>query len=148
MANSDYNKNVMVEKLTLGDGRRAEQHVMHNSDGDEIVEVFAEEARPLKLEERIIRKHKTIVSEERVEKVRDGEVVHFEIKSRDPVVPLQVVQRVGVADHAKIVDGDYVRKEEIGALVADAVVAGMSAMMDSYEPAPVQEVHHHHHAPE
>jgi hypothetical protein len=148
MSNSNCNKNVMVEKLTLGDGRRAEQHVTYNADGDEIVEVFAEESRPLKLEERIVRKHKTIVAEERIEKVRDGEVVHVETKSREPVVPLQVVERIGVADHAKIVDGDYVRKEEIVGLVSDAVVAGMCAVMENYEPAPVQEVHHHHHANE
>ena len=31
---------VSVEKLVLGDGRRAEEHVSHNHDGDEIVEIF------------------------------------------------------------------------------------------------------------
>jgi len=139
---------VKVESLTLGDGRQAERHVSHNDDGHEVIEVFAEEARPLKLEKRIVRKHKKIVAEERHETVRDGEVVEVEVLSLEPKQPMQVVEHLGVADHAKVVDGDYVRKEEVSKLVSDAVVAGVSVLMDGYEPVHEEHHHHHHDAPE
>lgn len=123
-----------VETITLSDGRHAERHVTEDENGNEIVEVFAEERRPLKLEERIIREHKRVVAKEIHEKIKDGEVAHVEVRSLEPEVPLQVRERIGVADHAKIVDGDYVRKDEIGQLVADGVVAGVEALMENMGP--------------
>lgn len=87
-----------------------------------------------KLEKRIVREHKKIVSKETHELVRDGEVIQREIVSRDAEPPMQVRERIGLADHAKIVDGDYVRKEEIDKIVADGVVAGVAALMENMEP--------------
>jgi hypothetical protein len=130
--------------VTLEDGRHAERHVTHDEDGNEVVEIFAEEKRPLKLEKRIVREHKKVVARETHETIRDGEVVHHEVKSGEPDVPLQVRERIGVADHAKILDGDYVRKDEIGQLVADGVVAGVEALMENMEPVVVPKEEQHY----
>jgi hypothetical protein len=129
---------VNVKQLTLDDGRRAERHVTHDETGNEVVEIFAEERRPLKMEKRIVREHKQIVSRETHETIKDGEVAHIEVRSLEPDVPLQVRERIGLVDHHKVVDGDYVRKDEIGKIVADSVVTGVSALMDGMEPV----VHH------
>jgi hypothetical protein len=123
-----------VETITLSDGRRAERHITQDESGNEVVEVFAEELRPLKLEERIIREHKRVIAKETHEKIKDGEVALQEVRSFDTDVPLQVRERIGLADHAKIVDGDYVRKDEISQLVADAVVNGVEALMENMGP--------------
>jgi len=120
--------------MTLDDGRHAERHVSIDEEGNEVVEVFAEEKRPLKLEKRIHREFKNVVAKETHETIKDGEVAHVEVRSGESEVPLKVVDRIGVANHAKIVDGDYVRKEEIGKIVADSVVAGVSALMENMEP--------------
>lgn len=129
-----HNTNVRVETITLDDGRRAERHVSIDSSGNEVVEIFAEEKRPLKLEKRIQREMKTVVAKETHETVRDGEVVMQEVRSMEADAPLQIRSKIGVADHAKVVDGDYVRKEEINKIVADSVVAGVSALMESMQP--------------
>lgn len=128
-------KPVQVETLTLDDGRRAERHVFADPAGHEVVEIFAEEKRPLKLEKRIVREYKNIVSKETHQTVRDGNVTFEEVRSLEPEVPLQLRERLAVADHHKIVDGDYVRKDEINGLIADGVVAGVNALMEHIEPA-------------
>jgi hypothetical protein len=125
---------IRVHKLTLDDGRHAERHLSVDEDGNEVVEIFAEEKRPLKLEKRIHREFKNVVSKETHETIKDGEVAHVEVRSTESEVPLKVVDRIGIVNHAKIVDGDYVRKEELGKIVADSVVAGVSALMESMEP--------------
>jgi len=123
-----------VEQVRLPDGRRSERHIIQDAQGNEVVEIFAEEQRPLKLEERIVREHKQIVAKETREIIKDGEVAHVEIRTLEPEVPLQIRSRIGVADHGKIVDGDYVRKEELGQMIQDGVVAGVEAMMENMEP--------------
>lgn len=135
MANNQcgHNSGVRVEQVRLPDGRHAERHINKDEQGNEVVEIFAEEQRPLKLEERIVREHKLIVAKETRETIRDGEVTHVEVRTLEPEVPLQIRERIGVAEHGKVVDGDYVRKEEIGQLVADGVVAGVEALMESME---------------
>jgi hypothetical protein len=129
---------VKIETLTLDDGRRAERHITIDEKGQEVVEIFAEEKRPLKLEKRILREYKNVISKEVHQTVKDGEVAYEEIHSTEPEVPLQLRSRVGVTDHYKVVDGDYVRKDEIGSLIADGVVAGVTALMEQYEPVSAQ----------
>ena len=131
---SDDQNEVRVNKMTLDDGRHAEKHVSTDEEGNEVVEIFAEEKRPLKLEKRIHREFKNVVSKETHETIKDGEVAHVEVRSTESEVPLKVVDRIGIVNHAKIVDGDYVRKDEIGKIVADSVVAGVSALMENMEP--------------
>ncbi len=123
-----------VEHITLHDGRRAERHVSYDEVGNEVVEVFAEEKRPLKLEERTVRETEEIVSRETIEHVRDGEVTYREVRSLAPDVPMEVRSRVGLVDHHKIVDGDYVKREEIANLVSESVIAGVQAMMEGQQP--------------
>lgn len=138
---SSDDKEIRVESLTLDDGRRAERHVTHDEQGQEVVEIFAEEKRPLKLEKRIVREFKNIVAKETHQTVKDGEISYEEVHSLEPEVPLQLRQRIGVAEHHKIVDGDYVRKEEIDKMISDGVVAGVTALLDQMEPvkAPIQQ---------
>lgn len=125
---------IRVHKMTLDDGRHAERHTSVDENGNEIVEIFAEEPRPLKLEKRIHREFKNIVAKETHETIKDGDVAHVEVRSGEADVPLKVVDRIGVANHAKVVDGDYVRKDEISKIVADSVVAGVTALMENMEP--------------
>jgi hypothetical protein len=125
--------NLQVQKLTLDDGRVAERHVSTDEAGNEIIEIFAEEKRPLKLEKRVKREYKTVVAKETHEMVRDGEVTHVEVHSGEPEVPLKLQERIATVDHAQVVNGDYVRKDEIGRIVADSVVAGVSTLMANME---------------
>jgi hypothetical protein len=127
--------NLQVQKLTLDDGRVAERHVSTDEAGNEIIEIFAEEKRPLKLEKRVKREYKTVVAKETHEMVRDGEVTHVEVHSGEPEVPLKLQERIATVDHAQVVNGDYVRKDEIGRIVADSVVAGVSTLMANMEVA-------------
>ena len=131
--NSDDHEEIRVQRMTLDDGRSAERHISKDENGDEIVEIFAEEMRPLKLEKRIHREFKNVIAKETHETIKDGEVAHVEVRSGDSEVPLKVVERIGVANHAKIVDGDYVRKDEIGKLVSDAVVQGVTVLMENMD---------------
>jgi len=123
-----------IETLTLDDGRRAERHTILDENGNEIVEIFAEEKRPLKLEKRITREMKNILSKEVHETIKDGEVAYQEVRALEVEAPLKILSRVGIADHHKIVDGDYVRKEEVGKMIENGVIAGMTALMDRMEP--------------
>ena len=125
---------IKVQRMTLDDGRNAERHISINEEGNEIVEIFAEEKRPLKLEKRIHREFKNVVAKETHETIKDGEVALVEVRSGESEVPLKIVDRIGIADHAKLIDGDYVRKDEIGKIVADSVVTGVSALLENMEP--------------
>ena len=131
---SDKNNDVKIHKMILDDGRHAERHISFDDNGNEVVEIFAEEKRPLKLEKRIHREFKNVVAKEVHETIKDGEVAHVETHSGEADVPLRIVDRIGVADHAMVVNGDYVRKDEIGKIVADSVVAGVTALMENIEP--------------
>lgn len=126
---------VRVQMITLEDGRRAERHQFLDDGGNEVIEIFSEDRRPLKLEKRIVREHKQVVAKETHETIRDGEVAEVEVRSLEPDVPLQVRERLGTPEHSKVVDGDYIRKDEIGKIVADSVVAGMQALMEHWEPS-------------
>ena len=139
----DNHMETRVEHITLHDGRRAERHVSYDEVGNEVVEVFAEEKRPLKLEERLVRETEEIVSRETLEHVRDGEVTYREVRSLAPDVPMEVRSRVGLVDHHKVVDGDYVRREDIAELVSESVIAGVQAMMEGQQPPQVIVKHEH-----
>lgn len=128
-----HTQETKVEIITLEDGRRAEKHVSFDENGNEVIEIFAEEKRPVKLEKRVIRQRKNIVAKETHQTVRDGDVVLEEIVALEPEVPLQIRERLGIVDHAKIVDNDYVRKEDIAKLIADGVVTGVQALMEANE---------------
>lgn len=119
-----------VDRLYLEDGRLAERHVFVDENGNEVVEIFAEEKKPLKLEKRIVREKKEIVAKEVHEKVKDGEVVEKVVMSAFDEKPLKVVERIGVADHAKLVDDDYVKKEELKEVIKESVVAAVATLVE------------------
>lgn len=125
-------KRVEIQKTNL-DGRAAERHTCFNDDGDKIVEIFAEEERPLKLEKRIIQKHKNVIAEERTEYIKDGEIIEVEVKSINPPVQMQLREHIGVADHSKLFSGEYVTKQELGPVVSEAVVTGIAQLLDNIE---------------
>lgn len=119
-----------VERFTLEDGRIAERHISHNEAGEKVIEVFVEEKRPLKLEKRITEKRKEILAEQKVETIKDGEIVDVKLNAVDPHVKLQVREHIATADNAELHSLGYVSKKELGPVVADAVVAGISALME------------------
>jgi hypothetical protein len=127
---SEKKENVKVESLVLDDGRKAERHISVDQNGNETIEIFAEEKRPLKLEKRVYREMKNIVSKEVHQTVKNGEVSYEEVLSLEPEVPLQVRSKIGVVEHAKVVDGDYVKKEEVGKMIEEGVVAGVLALLE------------------
>lgn len=139
MSKENIEPKVQVQKLTLDDGRHAEKHISYDENGGEIVEIFAEEKRPLKLERRIHREFKNVLAKETCETIKDGEVAQVEVRSSEQEMPLKIVDRIGVASHSKVVDGDYVRKDEISKIVAESVIAGVSALMENMEPVQKQE---------
>lgn len=121
--------NMKIEQIVLQDGRRAERHTFVDTEGKEVVEIFAEELRPLKLEKRISRESKSYVARETEETVQDGTVVEKKVKE-NPQPEIKVTEHIGVADHAKLVAGDYIRRDEIGKLITDSVVAGVGALIE------------------
>lgn len=120
-------KNVEIEKTMLIDGRLAERHVSYDENGNKIIEIFTEEKKPLHLEKRIIQKHKEILAEEIIENVKDGVVIEREVLSVEPPAQMKVVEHVGVVDHAKTVDGDYMTKKE----VSEAIIAGIASLLEN-----------------
>lgn len=45
-SNDQCDHDVQIQHLTLDDGRHAERHISFDEDGNEIVEIFAEENDP------------------------------------------------------------------------------------------------------
>lgn len=121
-------KNVEIER-TMIDGRLAERHISTNAEGDKVIEIFVEEKKPLSLEKRIVQKHKQILAEEVIETVKDGVVIEKEVLSVEPPTQMKTVEHVGIAEHAKTNDGEYMTKKE----VTDAIVAGISTLMEKFE---------------
>lgn len=117
-----------IEKVTLQDGRLAERRTFYDDEGSEVVEVYVEPKRNLKLDKRVINKTKQVIAEQRIQTIRDGEVVDEEIHSIEPEVRLekrQHIQKEGFEEH-----GDYVTKEQLGRAVAEGVVEAMKAALN------------------
>ena len=130
-----------IEKLTLEDGRHAERHTSLDTSGNEVVEIFAEEKRPLKLEKRIVREFKNVLAKETHQTIKEGEIAQEEVHANEMAeMPLKIVQKLGTPDHDRVVDGDYVKREEIGNIVAESVVAGISALMENMKHVPQAEL--------
>lgn len=119
-----------IERFTLEDGRKAERHISTNESGEKVIEIFVEEQRPLKLEKRITEKRKEILAEQKVETIQNGEIVDVQSSSVDPHVKMQLREHIAKADNAELHSCGYVSKKELGPVVADAVVAGISALLE------------------
>ncbi len=107
----------------MHEGRRAERHETVYPDGKSVVEIFAEEVRPLKLESRKEVSYKQVVAEEVHERVVDGEVVEKKVYGGDPEVPLKMQSYIATPQNYATVNNDYIRKEDLPALIAQAVRA-------------------------
>lgn len=139
--------NMKVEKWTLEDGRRAERRVTEqkdvNGEGEKVVELFVEDERPLRLQQRVVEKSKPMIFERKVEKVdpSTGNVIEQRTESLEPKVPLQLVDHIKVVgESAPVVsaqtvsgDGDKpVTKQEM----IDAIVAAIKANREVVYSAP------------
>ena len=89
-----------VTKITLEDGRIAERRVSIDADGNEVIELYAEEKRPLKLEKKVVREYKKVLAKEVHQTIKDGEVVGVEEKANVVDSPLRVVEKVAVNDNS------------------------------------------------
>lgn len=119
-------ENKKVERIHLEDGRAAERHVSVNEAGEKVTEIYVEEQRPFKLEKRITEKRKDILAEQKVEKIQDGQIVEVQLSSVDPNVKLQLRDHIATAENAELRSLNYASKKD----VADAVVAGVSALLE------------------
>lgn len=141
--------NMKVEKWTLEDGRRAERRVTEqkdaNGEGEKVVELFVEDERPLRLQQRVVEKSKPIIFERKVETVdpSTGNVIEQKTESLEPKVPLQLVDHIKasqasapavVAAQAVSGEGDKpVTKQEM----IDAIVAAIKANREVVHSAPM-----------
>ena len=141
-------ENIKVEKWTLEDGRRAERRVTiqkdENGQDEKIVELFVEDERPLRLQQRVVEKTKPVIFERKIETVDpiSGNVIEQKIESLEPKVPLQLVDHIRVAQapamgiSAQSVEneGDRpVTKQEM----IDAIVAAIKANREVVHSAPM-----------
>jgi len=100
---TNENHEVRVEKLTLEDGRHAERRTSVDHQGNEVVEIYAEEVKPLKLEKRIVREMKNVVARELHQTLENGQISTEEVIAVD-----------GLQNHV-------VTKEDVAKLIQQAV---------------------------
>lgn len=115
--NETHHDDIRVEEVTLEDGRRAEKHIVKESD-KEVVEVFAEQKPVLKLENRIVRETKTIVVKEIHQKLDGDKVISEEVFEVSPEaftltknVSVQATKQ-NVVRLEDVVEGDIATKQK------------------------------------
>lgn len=101
-----------IEQFTLEDGRRAERRTSVNEAGETVVEVYAEEAKPLRLEKRITEKRKDVLAEQIVETLKDGTVTDRVVNS----IEAPTLEPRGQIDLTPLAP-----------MIAQAVIAGIQA---------------------
>lgn len=115
----DNNTEMMrVEKVTLEDGRIAERRKFRNEEGDEVVEVYVEPKKPLKLDKRVINKHREILAEQRIQTIRNGQVVDEEVHSIEPEVRLEKRAHIQ-SENEKYEDGEYITKRDLAEAMSE-----------------------------
>lgn len=112
-----------TEKVTLEDGRLAERRTHYDDEGSEIVEIYVEPKRNLKLDKRVINKTKTVLAEQIIQTIKDGEVVDQEVHSIEPEIRLEKRQHIQKENFDD--QGDYVTKDQLSRAVAEGVVEAM-----------------------
>lgn len=107
----DENMKTKIEKWIQEDGRRAERRVTEtafDSDGqaERIIELHIEDARPLKLQQRIVEKIKPVIFERKLETINPstGEIVERKLETIEQSSSMQVVDHIGVLEPTKKVD--------------------------------------------
>lgn len=112
----------VIEKIMTEDGRWAERRIFTEENGDKLVELWAEEPRDLKLENRVVEKHSTItvISERKTEKVNaEGEIYDVKIESINPKEDIRLVEHIGLA--TKENTSKFATKEELKEVVIAAI---------------------------
>jgi hypothetical protein len=112
-----------TEKVTLEDGRLAERRTFYDDEGSEVVEVYVEPKRNLTLDKRVINKTKTVLAEQRIQTIKDGEVVDEEVHSIEPNIRLEKRQHIQKEDYAE--QGEYVTQNQLNRAVVEGVVEAM-----------------------
>lgn len=122
-----------IEKWTLDDGRRAERHVKEITSEERVIELYVEDERPLRLQQRVIEKSKSFVYEREIEVVdKDGNVVEKKVESIEPKVHMQLVEHItseneAVAAQSVKEDCDcHITKEEMVDTIISAIKASRS----------------------
>lgn len=107
----DENMKIKIEKWIQEDGRRAERRITEtkfDSEGqaERTIELHIEDARPLKLQQRIVEKIKPVMFERKIETINPltGEIVERKVETIEQTVPMQVVDHIGVLDSNKKTD--------------------------------------------
>ena len=130
-----------VEKWVLDDGRRAEKRVteVKNEDGqgERVIELHIEDARPMRLQQRVVEKTKPFVFERMVSTVdpQTGEVVDQKLESIEPKIQMQLVEHISTTNPnvstLNVDDCDcHVTKEEM----IETVIAAVKAAKDNERP--------------
>ena len=122
---------IKVERWFLDDGRRAErkvtENVGENGECEKIVELFVEDERPLRLQQRVVEKCKPMLFERKLETIdpKTGEVLEQKVESLEPRVPMQVVEHIAKAQNSGYVSDSErpVTKQEM----IEAIVAAIKA---------------------
>ena len=114
MVNStgDITSSVRIEDIVLEDGRVGEQRMFLDDDGNKVIETWVQQKSPILMEKRTVQ----VMKNERIEVLKDGEMVVQEETSEDDI---------NMADD--ILSGSL--KEEI----AKAIVSGLSIASTSSE---------------
>jgi hypothetical protein len=108
---------IAVQKISLEDGRLAERHSYVDENGNEVIELFAEEVKPLHIEQRIIREYKNVVAKETRQTFQNGEVVQQEVLSTEPDVPLQIRERIAVKA-PEVPENSFATKADLDEMVS------------------------------
>lgn len=117
-----------IEKITLPDGRSAERHITIDEKGDRTIEVYAEEKRPLQLETRITEKHKTVVAQQVIETIQDGQVVEQKVMA-EPDAKLELREHIATVAQPELNKNRYLTREEIVPMISEAVVSGIGEVV-------------------
>lgn len=124
-----------IEKLHLEDGRWAERHSYLGEDGSEVVEMYVEPQRNLALDKRVINKKKEILAEQRIETIRNGEVVDVEVHSVDAPTKLELREHIRKVDNSE--RGDFVTKDQLKDVMKSVMAPVVEALSlkknDPYE---------------
>ena len=120
-----------TEKWTLEDGRRAERRVTEvvnpSGETERVTELHVEDARPLKLQQRVVEKRKPIVYEREIQSLDGaGNVVEKKVEAVEPKTSMHLIEHhlAEVSSLSKEEDCDcHVTKEEMIETIISAVRA-------------------------
>ena len=115
-----------IEPFVTDDGRRAEKHFKCDENGQQVVEIYAEEHRPLHLEKRVLQEVDEIVVKEIHEEIVDGNITKQDVYALEPQTELEHRQSLGTLSHDSVYKGQYVRQGEMERVIENTVSSLMA----------------------